>query len=251
MAQTQRTIKPLTIEDLHVIGFNAAEAFLKADVMASKTKRQTLLKLAKHHAGDEKQISAILDGYADGFAKAGMTDGTVRARKAEAKAVFDAIAKSGVTGDILKQLEAFDGHYNEFITLARDLRNDKANNGTGQNPPERIKTKLTVRQYDSVENNLKSADANQLEMIAEQAVVNISKNTAPELAGLQSFRLIRATCTQIINNKQIEKPFRDAASKIDAMAGEIIERAQKAAEIASKAGQTTAPVVETETEETK
>lgn len=239
MATTNRIAKALTIEDLHMIGKDCASAIMKAEEQADKVKKTTLLKIARSYAHDDAQTKAILEGYAEQFKDAGASDSTVKARKSEFKSVFDAVAKHLVSDPKAEKLESVTGTYHDFIKACRELR-DEGN--TSRAPQDaRIKTKLTVRQYDMVENNLEHADAVQLTDIASQAVVNIHKNVPAELAGLQSFRVIQAVCTQLLHSKNLEPVFKEAAKQIDNIAANVIERAKEAAEIASKAGQKAIP----------
>lgn len=226
MAQTNKTA--LTLEVLQALGVTMAESFLKADSVASKSKRSILLASAKAHSNDDTHVKAILEGYAQGFAAKGMSDSTIRVRKTEAKAVYDAVAKTLVTGENLKALEKFEGEYNDFIAEARKLRGAKERTSTERNR----NPKLTTKQYDTIEEGMSKATPNQLEEIATQAVINIHKTANASLAGFQSLLLIQATAAQMIKNEQVEAVFKDVAEKIVDLTATVIKQAREAAEMA-------------------
>lgn len=231
MATTQKavTVTGITKDALMVIGADLASKFNDADSKASETKRKALLVVAKKHAGDKTHIPAILEGYANRYAELGMSDSIIKVRKAEAKAVFDAVAKSEVSSENLDKLEAFEGGYNEFISLARKLKGEvKRDNQQGRT---RTKTELTGSQYESTETRITEASPVQVVELAETGIKSMFKLAAPELAGYQTLLLIQSAATALAETDGVEEPFKQAAEKILAITEKSIEQAQKARKI--------------------
>src|SRR5690606_24445016 len=95
-------------------GTKAAKSFTSADLSASETKREIIMQAALKYAGDVALSKLWLEGYAIGFEQQGQSVGTAKVRKAEANAVFKAIAKSEISEGNKMQLSDVKGlHYNQ------------------------------------------------------------------------------------------------------------------------------------------
>jgi hypothetical protein len=232
MGNTQQKKQTVTKDMLIGLGIGLAEAFYNAEVKADETKRNSLMKLAKTHSHNPESVTAILEGYATKLSELGYTDSTIKVRKAEAKAVFDAVGKTEVSEFNTKALEKFEGHYNEFIDLARQLRGAKERT-SGERT--RTKTSLTAKQEQAMETNLGKASVTQLVDIGETVVTSINKNATPQLAGFQTLLLIQASATQLLNNKKVEQFFHNAAKAVLEVVEPAIEQAGKAMSEAKKA----------------
>jgi hypothetical protein len=234
----------LTLEVLTALGVTMANAFFDADKVATQSKRKVLLASAKAHAHDDTHVKAILDGYKQGFINHGMSDSSATVRRSEAKAVFEAVAKTIPSGANLKSLEKFEGEYNAFIEKARELRGVKERTST-----ERARSpKLTTKQYDTIEEGMEKATPKQLEEIATQAVINIHKTANASLAGFQSLLLIQATAAQMIKNEQVEQLFKDVAEQIVDLTATVIKQAREANEAANLAMRNN-PVIATQSDD--
>lgn len=245
MAQAQAKLV-LSEQQAHDMGINTAAQFVTADVKASQTKRQILIKAAGKVAHDDALIKQFLTGYEEGFVNAGQSEQTAAQRKTEAKAVILAFAATLVSGENAAKLEKFEGHYNEFISLARELKG-KQNKGNNE---RRREPKLTAIQQDKVQDGIDKATPQQIIEITDSAVRSLVKNAPPTLAGFNSLIMIQQACTALLKNEAIEPIFKDAAKQIDAIVGKVIDQARKAQEAAAEAGkkQPLTTVKETEPE---
>jgi hypothetical protein len=230
--------KQFTLEQAHSLGLNSASKMMQADSTAAKTKRQVLIAAAKKVAADEQLTKKFLEGFAEAYANAGATDATVRNRKSNAKNVIAAVAATLVSGENLKKLEEFDGHYNDFIALAAELKQGntgKQNKGQGERTRKPAE-KITANQQDQAETLLEKASAQQTGELVVHAVQTLAKKASPVIAGFQSFLAIQAICSQMLK-MDLEPVFMDAVKKIDADVQKVIKQAREAAETADKAGQ--------------
>lgn len=193
------------------IGVAMAEAFCKAEANASKIARDVIMSAALTHAGDVTNSKAVLKGYQDGFINLGMSEGTAKTRKAEANAVFEAVAMTEVSEANIKKLEEFEGSYHAFITLARELRGVKQRSSGTRNSN---KSKLTDSQYDKVETALDKADPIQLGYIAEQSLVNLHKKAPASLAGFQSLILMQQAANSLIKSPDVEEFFKRIGEEV-------------------------------------
>jgi hypothetical protein len=232
MGNTQPKAVKMTKQGLIQLGVGLAVMFFDAEKKADDTKRVSLMKLAKAHSHNPESVTAILEGYATKLAELGYSDSIIKVRKSEAKAVFDAVGKTEVSEFNTKALEKFEGNYNAFIDLARQLRGVKERT-SGERT--RTKTSLTAKQEQVMETNLGKASVSQLVDIGETVVTSINKNATPQLAGFQTLLLIQASATQLLNNKKVEKFFHNAAKAILEVVEPAIEQAGKAMSEAKKA----------------
>jgi hypothetical protein len=220
-------------------GTKAAESFTSADLTASNTKREVILQAAIKYAGDVALTKLWLEGFAIGFEKQGQSVGTAKVRKAEANAVFKAVAKSEVSeGNIMQLSDAKGLHYNQWIELARELggKNERVSSTKERKAPE----KMAAGQYDKVQELLNKASPEQLGEVATQAVLDINKKAPVHLAGFQTLLLIQAAATSLLKNPECEEFFKDVAVKIQDLASVGISHARKAQESAEQVAESAA-----------
>lgn len=236
--------KAKTKEELQSVGYNLAAQMYNAEVVMNQTKRERIMSVVKQYH-DADAITAILEGYTKFYIDKGAKQRSADNRKTELKAVFEAVAKTEVTGDNLKKLEAFEGEYNAFIAFARELKGKVTRAGGGAG---RVKKELTKVQQGKIHEQLSDANENQLIAIAKDAVTNIwakvprNKEQAPEkatLAGKQTLLVIQANALALQKNDKADEFFHDIAGKILDIVVPAIEQIEaneaKAAEIATMA----------------
>jgi hypothetical protein len=231
------------------VGIKAAESFISADLTASNTKREVILKAAIKYAGDVALSKLWLEGFALGFEKQGQSAGTAKVRKAEANAVFKAIAKSEVSEGNKMQLSDAKGlHYNQWIELARELagKAEKASSPKPRKNPEA----MTSKQYDRVQETLDKASATQLAEVAEQAIRDVHKKAPAPLAGFNTLLLLQSAAISLTKNEQLDEFFRVVGEKVLEVVEPAIAQVKKAqaqADAASEAAKN-GVVVQTEPE---
>jgi len=86
--------------------------------------RTVLLARAEQYVGKVAHATVFLSGFEMGLKECGLTDGIVKSRKSEAKAVIEAYAKTIAENlaEAREKMEAFTGGYHAFITLCREVR---------------------------------------------------------------------------------------------------------------------------------
>lgn len=230
------TTKQVTLEVLTALGVSMANDFNTSEVKANKAKRETLLKVAIAHSDNAEKTKAILDGYATRLTELGYSDSIVRVRKSEANAVFKAVAKTEVSNDNAKQLQAFEGDYNAFITLARSLVGKKEGSST---PRNRVKTELTENQEKTINESLTKASISQLADIVDTASVQLNKIAAPAIAGLQQLILINSLANNMVNNSQLDDYVIQVAQDIADSSQVSIDRLREAMKASEQAIQAT------------
>lgn len=217
-------------------GTKAAEQFIGADISASKTKREVIMQAAAKFAGDVALSKLWLEGYAQGFVNKGQSEGTAKIRKAEANAVFKAVAKSEVSEQNQKQLSEFSGgEYNQWINLARELAG-KAER-TSSTKPRKAPAEMTPTQYDKVQETLDKASVNQLTEVAEQVVKDVHKKAPAPLAGYNTLLLLQSAALSLTKNQQLDEFFRVVGEEVLKVVEPAIAQVKKAQENAEKASQ--------------
>lgn len=216
------------INKMKGIGSVIANAFINVDVKAESTKREILLTHAQQHSTSGEGVAFILDGFVAKFESEGYNSNVIKQRKAEANAVFKAVALTAVTGENFKLMKAHIGGYHSFIQLAREL-----NAGTnGEAPPgtrQHSERPLTDNQMAKVSDSLKKADTSQLTQVADRVVNELNKaEQPPELAQLSQFTLIANIARSIQNNESFDKISREVAGSMFRTANLQINRLEKA-----------------------
>lgn len=208
-------------------GKKAAESFLKADVSASQTKRQVIMAMAMRHAGDVAQTKLVLQGYQEGFIANGQTESTAKVRKAEANAVFKALAHTEVSETNQAKLNEADSiGYNDWIALARKLAGNAERSSSTKE--RKAPAEMTVSQYDKVEENLGKASVNQLNAVATQVVKDIHKKAPAPLAGYNTLLLLQAAALSLENNDQLDEFFIRIGKEVNAIVSPAIEQVKAA-----------------------
>jgi hypothetical protein len=237
--QVNQEAKPVVLTDSQFveIGISTAERMAEVDNTSSLTKRGIVLEVAQKYAGDVAAVSGILSGIAKYHTDKGHTDGTVAKAKSEVKAVFDAIAKTGVSEINLKILTEFKGEFNSWIDEARRLRNIVPE---GQEVPESNRKsrtpKMTVKQESNIVELFKKATPVQLAELSETAIETMHKNFAGAKAGEQTMLVIHAHANALCKDLKAEVFLRNVAEQIRSLAANAISHfeAQKAVEIVEK-----------------
>lgn len=197
------------IKKLNAAGYNLGKGLSEADGVAANTKRKLVLSLAKDYH-DKEQVAAILDGFAKYHADKGHGKGTVAKAKSEIKAVFEAVARTEVTGDNLTKLSSFVGEFNAWIQFARDLRD------TGSTPKERNHTPkpLTAKQQDAVEESLDKASDIQIIELADYASKKLHAIAKGDKAAMNYLRLIEIHAHALSVNESVDPFFHNLANDI-------------------------------------
>lgn len=214
---TKQTTKPTMTKDDYVnVGYDLAHSMVSAEKEMETTKRKLIMAVVKSYRMPE-QIEAILLGVAKFYTEQGATDGTIRVRKSEVKAVFDACNKTEVSEDNLKKLEAFDGGYNAWIDYARELRGvTAARNTQGRG----AKTKLTEKQQAKLHETIADADNDQLVAISVDAVKNIIAHVhkdepqQAQLAGKQTLVALKAQAEALAKSDKFDKFFQNVGKQL-------------------------------------
>lgn len=208
-------------------GKKAAESFLKADLSSAQTKRQVIMAMAKRHAGNIAESKLVLQGYMDGFVANGQSESTAKVRKAEANAVFKALAHTEVTETNEAKLNAADSiGYNEWIALARELAGKAERSSSTKE--RKAPAEMTTSQYDKVEQNLAKASVNQLNAVAEQAVKDIHKKAPAPLAGFNTLLLLQSASVSLTKNDQLDEFFSKVGEQVLAIVGPAIDQVKAA-----------------------
>lgn len=228
----QVTGKPRTQADFIALGGVLAKALIGADNVAFNTKRETLLTMAKAHAGSVEATKHILEGLATEYIKQGFTESITKARKSEAKAVFDAVKVTLVTNDNFELLNAFVGGYHDFIAYARELRdaNKPQDNDGDESESKEAKLKpLSDNQLQDVQDKLARLNVEQVLTFANQLTSQVpqySDNQA--LTGLRQFSLIANITNAMMNNDQFDAYTLKLATSINELVMEGIGTITKA-----------------------
>lgn len=113
-----------TVTRLTELGKATAHEIEDARSASDSVAKRVLVKRAEEVCGNLAEASAFLDGFALGLKDYGLSDGIVKSRKTEAKAVIDAYRKtiSDNLTDARKALIEFTGGYHDFISKAREIR---------------------------------------------------------------------------------------------------------------------------------
>ena len=114
---------------LELLGKETAHEIENARSASDNVAKRILVKRAEEVCAKPEQAAIFLDGFASGLAECGLSDGIVRTRKTEAKAVIDAYRKTVTDNltDARKALIEFTGGYHEFILKAREIRGPLGN----------------------------------------------------------------------------------------------------------------------------
>jgi len=232
----QVTNKPRTQADFIALGGLLAHALIGADNQAFNVKRDTLLSMAQAHSGDVDAVKHILEGVATKYISEGYTENIAKARKSEAKAVFEAVAKTLLTGDNVQLLKDFIGGYHDFIKYARELRDvgKESKETTGEG--EQTTKPLSDIQLADIQDKLKRLDVNQTigftNQLANQ-VPQYSDNQA--LTGLRQFGLIANITDAMLNNEHFDEYTIKLATELNSKVLEGIATITKALQDAQQA----------------
>ena len=111
-------------ERLQALGKETAHEIENARSASDNVAKRVLVKRAEEVAAKPEHAAIFLDGFASGLTEYGLSDGIVRTRKTEAKAVIDAYRKTVTDNltDARKALIEFTGGYHDFILKAREIR---------------------------------------------------------------------------------------------------------------------------------
>jgi len=225
MARNQTQPKGMTKAELEKLGASIAHDFIKAIVTAEATQKDIILKAAEAHAKNPEHVVAILTGYENGLKSEGVSDSIVRVRKAEFKAVFDAVAKTEASEFNLKTLRNVKGYHN-LIAKARELRGNKTR--ASSEKPRKAAEKLTDKQYEKLEETVSKASVSQLMDFADTAINKVHKDAPAELAGYQSLLLIQMAAGQVLKNEKVEDFFKKTAEAVLKIVEPAISQAQEA-----------------------
>lgn len=229
-------------------GKKAAESFLIADVSASKTKRQVIMAMAKRHAGDVAQTKLVLQGYQEGFIANGQTESTAKVRKAEANAVFKALAHTEVSENNEAKLNETESiGYNDWIALARKLAGNAERSSSSKE--RKAPAEMTTSQYDKVEQNLAKASVTQLNAVAEQAVKDIHKKAPAPLAGYNTLLLLQAAAVSLTKNDQLDEFFSKVGEQVLAILEPAIQQVKDAQAKSTEVEQAAKNGVQVQTEQ--
>src|SRR3990167_5820072 len=118
---------------LHELGKETAREIESARSASDSVAKNLLLKRAQEFATEPAKAVLYLPGFEAGLKEAGCSDGIVKTRKTEAKAVVDAYARivAEQLNDARDKLIAFAGGYHDFIMLAREIRGKRVTLGAG------------------------------------------------------------------------------------------------------------------------
>lgn len=229
-----KTSKPLTVADFTALGGTLAHALFKADMNHTSSKREILIASASKYAGHVEAVKALLDGMATTYLGMGYTDGQVRARKSEAKAVYDAVALTQLSGANIALLNDFKGGYADFIGYARDLRD--------ANKPEKVPSDkvpvdkpLTDLQLQDVEDKLKRLDVQQVIGFTKQLSNQVPQYTENQaLTGLRQFDLIVNITSAMMNSDKLDDYTKHLALSVNAQVLEGVATITKALQQASQ-----------------
>lgn len=227
---------------LQTFGYEMAEQMEDADSVAANTKRNILLNAASTYSQKE-QVDAILDGFAQYHKEQGANERQISVRRSEAKAVFDAVAKTEISGANLAELENVTGGYHAFIDTARRLRDAGKVITTPKAPRART---ITPKQVEHIGETMQSGSPEQLTSIAQMALreihLQVPPNTAEtpkkaELAGKQTLLVIQAAAVALGNNRSADAFFHNVASEVLAIVSKALEQLQKAEQGAADVAQ--------------
>ena len=232
MTQSQKTptwTPAQEAEKMALIGSMLALEFVKSDNQANQTKRELLTTCARTHAGNVEGVKALLEGYANKFVELGFSDSIVRVRKSEANTIFKAYSLTAVSKDNQNALEAFDGGYHEFISLARDLCKT---DGQKEVKVSTRAPKVTEHQEQFISDKMKSATVYQLTDFIETATKELNKPHDSETARLaerNQLALIISICKQMAKNESCEPMVKTCAESIINLVNPVLSKLDIAA----------------------
>ena len=211
-------------EKMALIGSMLALEFVKSDNQANQTKRELLTTCARTHAGNVEGVKALLEGYANKFVELGFSDSIVRVRKSEANTIFKAYSLTAVSKDNQNALEAFDGGYHDFISLARDLCKT---DGEKEVKVSTRAPKVTEHQEQFISDKMKSATIYQLTDFIETATIELNKPHDSETARLaerNQLALIVSICKQMAKNESCEPMVKTCAESIISLVNPVLSK---------------------------
>lgn len=233
--QTSKEIV-MTKDDYIAVGYDLAQHMVEAEQTMEQTKRNLIMGVVGSYRMPE-QVEAILFGVAKFYTDKGATDSTVRVRKSEVKAVFDAVAKTEVSEDNIQKLKDFVGGYNAWIDFARELR--------GKNSPRNTsgrgeKTQLTEKQQAKVHETIADANNEQLVTIATDAMKNIVAHIHKEqpeqaqLAGKQTLIALKAQAELLAKSDKFDKFFQNVGKQLLEVLVPALDQIKQAEDEAAK-----------------
>lgn len=226
------------------IGYNLGIEFSKADILASNTKKQAIVSVLSKNL-EESQFKIVLEGFEKYMIEAGFTSSTIKVRKSELNTCFSAILKTEVSEKNFNALRDFDGHYNQFIELARKLKNEaNAQNGEVTPKPPKVKTDFTDSQKQALKlvidnSQVLSDDAcdiaqDMAEKMPISQVHTLLQNQSTRLDEEKQLILVESIFLNMVENEHVELALKEFARKQLIEVTAMIDKIQTARKEAEK-----------------